>query len=201
GLVPAILLGKAEVLHLQGKRGESASTFEQANVKANLSGQKEVAVRSRIALGDLFLEQGRHANAEAMLRKTRMEAAQSRLKPLEAAAALELGIALLAKGDGAGARRQAEEAIQIAEKYSGRPVVYRAQALLGAALDKQGKPTEALEAYAQAARTLDWIRGSLRPEHVAGFMAQAHVKGFLRAASPRLEKVGRLPDAFRGLSG
>ncbi len=200
GLLPGILLGKAEVLHLQGKREDSAATFEEANVKANLSGQKEVAVRSRIALGELFLEQGKPVNAESILRRTRQEAALSRLKPLEAAAALALGQALLAKGDEEGARRQAQEAIDIAEKYSGRPVVYRAHALRGQCLDKQGKTAEALDAYAQAARTLDWIRGSLRPEHVAGFMAQAQVRNFLRAASPRLEKVGRLPESLRGLS-
>src|SRR5262249_48085372 len=93
GLMPGILLGKARVLRLQGKREDSARTFEEANVKANLSGQKEVAVQSRIALGDLFLEQGKTGNAETILRRTRQEAAQSRLKPLEAAAALELGLA------------------------------------------------------------------------------------------------------------
>src|SRR5262249_51448453 len=148
GLMPGILLGKARVLRLQGKREDSARTFEEANVKANLSGQKEVAVQSRIALGDLFLEQGKTGNAETILRRTRQEAAQSRLKPLEAAAALELGLALFAKGDAEGARRQAEEATEIADNYEGRPVVFRAQTLLGEALDKQGKAAEALEAYA-----------------------------------------------------
>ena len=59
GLLPEILLGKAEVLHLQGRHEESAAAFEEANVKANLSGQKEVAVESRIALGELYLEQGK----------------------------------------------------------------------------------------------------------------------------------------------
>jgi eukaryotic-like serine/threonine-protein kinase len=201
GLVPEILLGRAEVLHLQGRHEESAAVFEQANVKANLSGQKEVAVESRIALGELFLEQGRVGNAETMLRKTRQEASVARLRPLEAAATLELGEVLLARGDAEGAHRQAQEAIAIAEKYSGRPIVYRAQALLGHALDKQGKGAEALDAYAEAARTLDWIRGSLRPEHVAGFLARPQVRAFLRAATPRLEKVGRLPNALRGLAG
>src|SRR5262249_31231579 len=97
-----------------------------------------------------------------------------------------------------GARRQALEAISIADKYSGKPLVYRAQALLGSALDKLGKPQEALEAYAQAASALDWIRGSLRPEHVAGFLGQSEERGLLRAALPRLQKAGRAPEALRG---
>ncbi len=201
GLLPEILLGRAEVLHHQGKHEESAAAFEEANVKANLSGQKEVAVESRIALGELYLDQGKAASAVSLLRRTRQEAAAARLKPLEAAAALELGEALLATGDAEGARRQAQEAIALAEKYEGRPVIYRGQALLGQALDKQGKGAPALDAYASAARTLDWIRGSLRPEHVAGFLAQPQVKGFLRAATPRLEKVGRLPESLRGQQG
>jgi len=198
GIVPEILLGRGELLHQRGKHEESAAAFEQANVKANLSGQKEVAVASRIALGELYLEQGKLGNAESLLRRTREEAAQSRLKPLEAAAALALGEALLAKGDAEGARRLALEAISIADKYSGKPLSYRAQALLGASLDKLGKPQEATDAYAQAASALDWIRGSLRPEHVAAFLAQSEVRGFLRAALPRLEKAGRAPEALRG---
>src|SRR5262249_32039368 len=104
----------------------------------------------------------------------------------------------LAKGDASGAQKQAQEAISIADKYSGKPLLYRAQALLGGALDKLGKPQEALDAYAQAASALDWIRGSLRPEHVAGFLAQSDVRGCLRAALRRLERAGRAPEALRG---
>lgn len=195
GIVPEILLGRAEVAHLRGKSEEAAALFEQANVKANLSGQKEVAVESRIELGRLYLEQGKLANAERLLRRTRDEAAQARLRPLEAEAGAALAQVLLSKGDAEAARREALDAIRIAERFSGRPVIFAAHATLGLSLDKLGRGPEAVDAYAKAAATLEWMRGSLRPEHVEPFMRRHDVQDFLKGALVKLEAGGRAADA------
>jgi tetratricopeptide (TPR) repeat protein len=195
GILPEILLGQAEVAHLRGKGAEAAALFEQANVKANLSGQKEVAVESRIELGRLYLEQDRHANAERLLLRTREEAAKARLRPLEAEAGAALAQLLLAKGDAQAARGAALEAIRTAERFSGRPVLFEANATLGRALDALGRGEEAVDAYAKAAGTLEWMRGSLKPGDVGPFMARHDVQEFLKGALPRLEAGGRAADA------
>jgi len=43
--------------------------------------------------------------------------------------------------------------------------------------------------------SLEWIRGSLRPEHVDSYMARADVQVFLKEALPRLQKGGRTAEA------
>jgi tetratricopeptide (TPR) repeat protein len=195
GIMPEILLGKAEVAHLRGDGARAAALFEEANVKANLSGQKAVAVESRIELGRLYLEQGKVANAERLLQRTRDEAAKARQRPLEAAASAALAQALLAKGDAAGARTAALEAVRTAERFSGRPVLFEANATLGRALDALGREAEAADAYGKAAGVLEWIRGSLKPADVGPFMARHDVQDFLKRALPRLEAAGRAADA------
>ncbi|MES1210980.1 MAG: hypothetical protein ABUL63_01470, partial [Acidobacteriota bacterium] len=195
GHAPAILLGQAWLLEVRGKLDEAAAAYEKANVGANLSGQKEVAVESRIALGQILSRQGKLANAELLLRRTREEAAKARLRPLEAEAAVALAETLLAKADAPGSLRTAQEAALLAEKFSGKPTLARALAVSAQALEKLGKNDEALDAYAKAASTLDWIRGSLKPEHVESYMARPDVQALLKEALPRLQKGGRTAEA------
>jgi tetratricopeptide (TPR) repeat protein len=194
-LMPEILLGQAELAHMRGRHEEAAKLFGQANVQANLSGQKEVAVESRVELGHLFLEQGKTGAAESLLLRTRQEAARSRLRPLEAAAATVLAEVYLAKGDAESARKAALDAVSLAERYSGRPVIYQAQAALGDSLQKLGRQEEAMDAYAKAATALEWIRGSLLPEHVGSFVGRSDIQAFLRKTVAVLEKGGRAADA------
>jgi tetratricopeptide (TPR) repeat protein len=195
GHAPGVLQGVAALLDMRGRFDEAAAAYEKANVAANLSGQKEVAVESRVALGRLYLRQGKVQNAETLLRRTREEAARARLRPLEAEAAIALAEALLARGDALGAQGAARDAAALAEKYSGRPAQAAALAVQGRALEKLGRAEEALDAFAKAAATLEWIRGSLRPEHVDAYMARADVQAFLKEALPRLQKGGRTAEA------
>jgi tetratricopeptide (TPR) repeat protein len=199
GHAPAVLLGQAWLLDVRGKLEEATAAYERANVGANLSGQKEVAVESRIALGELYRRQGKLVNAETLLRRTRDEAVRARLRPLEAASAIALARTLLAKGDAEGARRTAREAALLAERFSGKPALQAALSVEAQALEKLGRTDETLEAYAKAAATLEWIRGSLRPEHVDSYMARPDVQAFLKEALSRLEKGGRTAEAA-GLS-
>jgi tetratricopeptide (TPR) repeat protein/TolB-like protein len=192
---PDVLFGRAEVARLRGKLDEAAAAYEQANIKANLSGEKELAVESRVELGLLYLEQGKLDNAERLLARTRQEAAQARLRPLEAEAAALLAEIQLAKGQAEAARKAAVEAISIADKFSGRPTLYKAYASLGEALEKLKRPEESIDAYAKAASTLDWIRGSLLPEHMNSFTARADVQSLIKKAVGVLEKAGRTAEA------
>ena len=77
----------------------------------------------------------------------------------------------LAQGDAERARKAAQDAISATEKFSGRPTLIEAYAILGESLLKQGQGERAAQAYAQAASNLAWIQGSLLPEHVDSFMA------------------------------
>ncbi|HSD29252.1 MAG TPA: tetratricopeptide repeat protein, partial [Vicinamibacteria bacterium] len=195
GHAPAMLLGQAWLLEVRGKLEEAAAAYEKANVAANLSGQKEVAVESRIALGELYRREGKLVNAETLLRRTREEAARARLRPLEAAAATALARTLLARGDAEGARRTAQEAAVLAEKFSGKPALRAAFTVQAQAFDTLGRTDDAVDAYAKAAAALEWIRGSLRPEHVDSYMARPAVQAFLKDALSRLEKGGRTAEA------
>jgi tetratricopeptide (TPR) repeat protein len=195
GHAPDILLGQAWLLEVRGKVDEAAAAYDKANVGANLSGQKEVAVESRVALGKIYRRQGKTVTAEALLRRTREEAAKARLRPLEAEAAVALAETLLAKPDAEGARKAAQEAALLADKFSGKPTLAAALVVQAQALEKLGKKDEALDAYAKAASTLDWIRGSLKPEHVESYMARPDVQALLKEALPRLQKGGRTAEA------
>lgn len=195
GSSPENLLGRAEVAHLAGNLDDAAEAYWKANYEANLSGRKEVAVESRVALGRLYLVQGKLPNAERLLSRTRLEAAEARLRPLEARAALALANVCLARDDAEAARKLALEAAGIAENFSGRPILYEAHFTLGGACEKLGRAQEAVDAYANAASILGWIRGSLLPEHVDPFMGREDIQAFLRKAAVALEKGGRLDEA------
>ena len=188
------LLARAALFHLRGRKDEAAVAYEQANVAANLSGQKETAVLSRVELSRLYLEQGKLDAASRLAQRTRDEARAARLAPLEAEAAAAQAAVLLARGEAEPARRAALEALSLADRFSGRPLLYRTNGVLGDALAKLGRPADALEAYAKAASILDWIRGSLPPEDVAAFISRPDVKVFARRALAVLDKSGR-PEA------
>jgi eukaryotic-like serine/threonine-protein kinase len=195
GALPEILLARAELLDRRGRHEDAARAFEEANVRANVSGRKEVAVESRIELGRLYLEQGKLDNALSLLSRTRAEADQARLRPLQSEVGIALAEVYLARKELVPAVRQAADASALAEKFSGRPMIYRAQVVLGYALEKLGREAEAVDAHARAAAVLEEMRGSLAPEHVAAFTAQSDFQAFVRAALPRLEKAGRTDQA------
>jgi tetratricopeptide (TPR) repeat protein len=160
-----------------------------------LSGQKEVAVLSRVELARLFTEQGKLDAAERLVQRTREEARRSRLGPLEAEAAQAQAELHLARGQAEAARKAALEAVSLADRYAGRPLLYRAHGALGDALARLGRLPESLDAYARSASTLDWIRGGLAPEDVASFVNRSDVQAFARRTASLLEKGGREKDA------
>lgn len=188
---PEILFGQAQLAQLRGRGEEAAKAFEEANVAANLSRRKEVAVESRIELGRLYVQQGKLENAERLLSRTRSEANAARLRPLEAETVAALANVYLAQAKSEEARKAALEAISMADKYSGRPVLYRAYATLGKALQKLDRREEALDAYSRASSELDWIRGGLRPEHVESFMGRPDIQELVRETVAALDAGGR----------
>ena len=195
GPSPTLLFGRGEIARFEGRGDVAAKAFEEANVAANQSGQKEVAVRSRVELGRLLLDQGRAENAERLLLRTRQEAAAVRLRPLEAEAAVALAEAQLARGQAEPARRAALDAIDLASKFDGRPVLYRANAVLGDVLMRMKRPAEAQDAYAKAVAALEWIRGSVLPEHAASFVARPDLQAFAKRVAAVLEKEGHGAEA------
>jgi hypothetical protein len=58
-----------------------------------------------------------------------------------------------------------------------------------------GRTEEALDAHLRSAEILDWIRGSLRPEHVESFIARRDVQELLRQTVEALETGGRAGEA------
>jgi hypothetical protein len=116
------------------------------------------------------------------------------LRPLEAEAAAALAQAELAKGDAESAVRAATNAIDVAARFSGRPILVKAYAVLGESLIDEDIEA-AVEAYAQVASNLVWIQGSLLPEHVDSFMGRGDIRAVVRKAVEMLEGAGRTPEA------
>jgi tetratricopeptide (TPR) repeat protein len=169
--------------------------LEETASLADRAGHREVAVEARLALGEALLAGGRKQEAEAALRRVRDTAARERLRPLEASALAGLARAQLARGRAEAARVSALDAISLAEKFEGRPALVEARAALGAALDRLGRDAEGTDAWSRAAADLDWIRGSLKPEHVDAFMARRDVRALLGESLARLDKAGRSAEA------
>ena len=117
------------------------------------------------------------------------------MRPLEAKAVIELAQVKLAQGDAEAARQAASDAIELGEKFSGRPILVKANALLGESLLGLGDNAAAVEAYAQAASNLAWIQGSLLPEHVDSFMGRKDIRAMVQRAVEVLEGAGRATEA------
>ncbi len=194
---PLVLFGRAELAGLRGQQDAAAEAYERANFQANISKQKEIAVESRVKLGLLYLRQGKLPNARRLLERTRQEAADARLRPLESSAASALARVYLAEGEPDRARVSAIEAIDIAENFSGRPILYEAKSLLGKALIALNREPEGLDAYSEAAEIFTWIRESLRPEQVEAFVAKPDVQTFLVETVAGLDAGGRGSEAAK----
>jgi tetratricopeptide (TPR) repeat protein/predicted Ser/Thr protein kinase len=186
-----VQLAQAELLRLRGKAAEAAEVLEHAITQAHASAHLAHATEASVALARLRLAQGKPAEAVTIATRARLEAEKLRRRPVEAEALATLAAAQASLGRAEPARRSALDAISLAEKYEGRPVLVMARAALARALEKLGRPAEATDAWARAAADLDWIRGSLKPEHAQAFMARADVQSFLGDALPRLDKAGR----------
>ncbi|HEX9185926.1 MAG TPA: tetratricopeptide repeat protein [Vicinamibacteria bacterium] len=190
-----VLLARAEVLRGRGKLAEAAALLEEAEASARREGARIPGIEARIELGRLRRAQGRAAEAATLLTRARAEAAKARVRGLETRAAAGLASAQAARGRAEEARRSALDAISVAEKYQGRPVLVEARAALGRALDRLGRDAEATDAWARTAADLDWIRGSLKPEHVDAFMTRRDVQALLGESLARLDKAGRASEA------
>jgi tetratricopeptide (TPR) repeat protein len=195
GALPEVRLARAEALLARGRTAEAASALEETAALADQAGHREVAVGTQLALGKALLAQGRTQEAAASLQRVRDAAARARLRPLEAAALVGVAQAQLARGRAEAARASALDAISLAEKFEGRPVLAEARAALARALDRLGRGAEATDAWSRAIADFDWIRGSLKPEHVDAFMGRRDVQVFLAESLARLDKAGRSSEA------
>jgi len=195
GVEIEVRLGQAELLQLRGKPEEAAAVLEQAAVQAAGSGHRELGLEAAVALARLRLAQGNPTQAATLAARARTEAAKLRLRPLEAEALATLASAQAVRERAEDARRSALDAISLAEKYEGRPVLVRARAALARALDHLSRGAEGADAWAKALSDLDWIRGSLKPEHVEAFMARRDVQAFLVESIARLDKADRGTEA------
>ncbi len=192
---PEVLFGRARLAQIAGDEEQAAEAYERANYEANVSGRKEVAVESRIALGRLYLRQGKLPNAARLLDRTQREAAEALLRPLQSEAASLLSEVHLKRGDAEPARKAALESIELASKFSGRPVLVQAYVALGDAELKLNRKTEALNAYKKAAAELEWIRQSLLPQHVDSFMRTAEIQTIVSRIASALETGGENDEA------
>ncbi len=77
----------------------------------------------------------------------------------------------------------------MAERFSGRPLLVQAFTTLGQACEELNRTDEAAKAFSQAADTLDWLRGSLLPEHLDRFMNRPDLKGRPKSDGPRAQVV------------
>jgi tetratricopeptide (TPR) repeat protein/predicted Ser/Thr protein kinase len=190
-----IALAQAEILGLRGRAADQAAALDQADALAARGGHRELGLEARVARARLLLGRGRATEAAALATAARGDAARLRLRPIEAEALAALASIQAARGRAEEARRSALDAISLAEKYEGRPVLVEARAALARALARLGRGAEATDAWARAASDLEWIRGSLKPEHVEAFMARRDVQAFLAESLARLTEAGRGSEA------
>ncbi len=145
-------------------------------------------ILSGVELARVYLAEGRLADARSTLVKAKREAANSRLRVIEARAAAALAEVYLAQGNAGAAETEAQASVRIAEGFSGRPLLYAGYATLGEAYQALGRPEEAVEAFAKAAQEVEWIRNSALPEHSSSFLARPDVKALFKKSASRLSK-------------
>jgi len=194
-LTPLILLDQAELLRLRGRTEEAIRSIQSAETEASRRRQKELSIRARIALGRIYLQQRKIAEAEKALLQTKEEASNARLCTQKADAAAALAGLYLAKGDAQAARTMARQAIGLAERFSGRPLLCKAYATLGEACERLDLAEEALNSYSKIAEMLNWIRGSLLEQHIDSYRHRPDVEALLKRTAELLKKSGRNYEA------
>ena len=196
GLSALTELCRGRLFHLRSMAAEAVAAYRSADVKASQTGQLELSIRSRIELGVILRCQGNLAEAEKLLVDARQEATGSRLLVLETVATSGLASLYLAKGDGEAAYTAAGEVIGMAERFSGQPLLMRAYAMQGQALEKLDKAEKALDSYSKVIVSLQWITSNLTEEYVDSYMLGPDVQMILGKAVGALRRAGRSEAAL-----
>jgi tetratricopeptide (TPR) repeat protein len=182
------------LFRLRGEKTEAEAACAEANARAVELGQKEISVQASIELGLAYLEMESLKKAEQVLLQTRREASQVGLMAFEAEAAAVLAEVYLADGDFKGAFEIAQKAIEMAEGFSGLPLLLKARAALGEACEKLGQTEESVQSHVKVAETLEQIGRGLMDEHLAPYMNRPDVKAALKRSLSALESAGA-PEA------
>ena len=182
-------LAMSELATLNGNAAAARQALQTASRIARTD-ERSLSLEAELTLARSRLRRGDLQGVERSLEQAKAKAEASRFRPMEALASLLLAQLHLERGNEEKARQAALETSRIAERFSGRPYLFEGYAVLGDALVELGREAEALDTYAKAISTLDWIRGSLPPERVDGFMSRPDVQEFLSRMVATLQAGG-----------
>jgi tetratricopeptide (TPR) repeat protein/tRNA A-37 threonylcarbamoyl transferase component Bud32/TolB-like protein len=193
-IIPLIRLARGRRLGVRGHLEKAEADLVLAQQLSAERGDKELSLRSRIELGRMYLGAGRTAEADELLREARLESKRAGLSSLEAAAAAHLADVYETTGRYEEAYATASQALDIAERYSGRPIVFRARAILAAVCEKLDRKDEVDRHLSEVVSTFEWILGNLDPAHVESYMNRPDVQTILMETLDRTKRAGRHDD-------
>ncbi len=182
--LPFILLSQSRLHRFQGREDEALAMSQSAQEACSRIGEKRTEFMLAVELGRIQLADGSLVKAQRILRQGKEDAAESRLRVIEAEAAAALARVYLAQGDAVRAEMEAQEAIRLAASFSGRPLLFELYGTLGEAYQLD-RPEEARSAFSKAAETIEWILSSLLPEHSSSFLGLRQVRTLLEQTASR----------------
>jgi tetratricopeptide (TPR) repeat protein len=149
-----------DLLRCRGDLVAARARYQEALALREAMGEKVNTAFTRVALADLSVEEGRPSDAEAPARQAAEQFAKEALAREEGWARLVLGRALLARGETASARSEAERIVALAGQGDDRSLRAAAKVLQARVLVASGARGEQLSAM-QALRRL--LAGRERP--------------------------------------
>jgi tetratricopeptide (TPR) repeat protein len=161
-----VLLRKAGLLNLLGRREEESACLEEALSLADDSGETSMRARARVSLGGHFLSMTRYAEGRACLEEAIRLAGDANDEREETRAWVTLGNILLSQGQHAEARAHHERALALARSTGDRRSELIATGNLGIVYRNEGRLEDARDLYERALDIAQDIRDR-RAEGVA----------------------------------
>jgi tetratricopeptide (TPR) repeat protein len=156
----------AETLGFQGDQffyksdyKAAESSYQQALQAATHAKESETVLTMKMRLAKAAVEQGRSAEAAAMLRPLIQDADTQGLVNASVEGSIYLAEALLAKHDNAHARQELDRALARADKIGLKALSARAHYLLAKVLLASGQQSDAQQQYRAATQLIDNMKG------------------------------------------
>jgi len=164
-----------------GNHTDALSILTDVLEESRERGYFDETIRALVEIARAYLDEGNVSAARGFLDDAIRQAKDTRARPRLAEASVLMSELALAQDDSESAETWARRAIEEATAYSGRPVLFRAHAALGASLVGRGDSSDENAAFAEALKVHDWIAPRIPPSHRDSYLNRADVKRILNA--------------------
>jgi len=186
-----ILIGRGQLLLLEGNASRARELLARAVTQAERTGEHRLLLQVRFAAAEAA---GDAAAIETVLR----EAERSGLEPIVARARLALALALAGRaGAGAAALQACERTIELADRLRMRDVSFRANQLAAALLARERHSEQAVLSSLAALGRLEEMRRGLAGEPLAQLLGRPATRAFAAQAGALFRQVGRTTEVRR----